>query len=96
MIDRMKLGLVDRPRGLVGRIGRVLAFDRPRTGDSMARGLLLVVWMLAVLRWRRPWNRLVDGLHQYWYFRGVADVVGDGPAVAALVDGLRVRRPVRA
>jgi GT2 family glycosyltransferase len=92
MVDRLKLGLIDRPRSLLGRLGRTLAFDRPRTGDAAARGLLVVAWMLAAARRRRRWNRLVDGLHQYWYFRGVADQVGHGPAVVAFLDALRVRR----
>ena len=96
MVDRLKLGLIDRPHGLFGRVGRALAFDRPRTGDATVRGLLLVAWMLAAMRRRRYWNRLVDGLHQYWYFRGVADRVGDGPAVVAFLDELRVRRPASA
>jgi glycosyltransferase involved in cell wall biosynthesis len=91
MVDRLKLGLIDRSHSLLGRLGRTLAFDRPRTGDAAARGLLLVAWMLAAMRRRRYWNRLVDGLHQYWYFRGVADQVGDGPAVVAFLDALRVR-----
>jgi GT2 family glycosyltransferase len=93
MVDRLKLGLIDRPHSLLGRLGRTLAFDRPRAGDAAARGLLLVAWTLAAMRRRRHWNRLVDGLHQYWYFRGVADQVGDGCAVVALLDALRVRRP---
>jgi len=93
MVDRLKLGLIDRPHRRIGRIGRTLAFDRPRTGDAAASGLLLVAWTLATMGWRGGWNRLVDGLHQYWYFRGVADQVGNGRAVVALLDELRLRRP---
>jgi len=95
MIDRLALARIDRPHTRIGRVARTLAFDRPGTGDAVARTLRVAGSVLASLRWRRRWNRLVDGLHEYWYFRGVADEVGGGAAVASYLAELRrARGPV--
>jgi GT2 family glycosyltransferase len=92
IVDRALLGLASRPRTVLGRLARGLAFDRPRLGDAAARTLAGVGTVLAWLRWRRPWNRLADCLYQYWYYRGVADVVGDSAAVARYLEVVRGSR----
>ena len=89
IIDRLTLGLVTQPRTAVGRIGRVLAFDYPAAGDAVAHSLQLLSYALAGLRRRRSWNRLIDCLYEYWYFRGVADCLGDRAATAASLTRLR-------
>jgi glycosyltransferase involved in cell wall biosynthesis len=95
MIDHLTLARVDRPHTRIGRLARTLAFDRPGPGDAAARALCVAGSVLASLRWRRRWNRLVDDLHEYWYFRGVADEVGGGVAVASYLAALRrAREPV--
>lgn len=91
-IDHLTLARVDRPQTGLGRIARALAFDRPRTGDAVAQTLRVAATVLASLRWRRRWNRLVDGLHQYWYFRGVGDEVGGRAALASYLAELRGTR----
>ena len=50
-----------------------------------------VARLLAAVRWRRPWNRLMNGLYEYWYYRGVAAEVGDGRAVDAFLREIRAR-----
>jgi len=89
IVDRLTLGLVTRPRTAVGRIGRVLAFDYPAAGDAVAHSLQLLSYALAGLRSRRSWNQLIDCLHEYWYFRGVADRLGDRAATTAHLARLR-------
>jgi GT2 family glycosyltransferase len=92
IVDHLTLGRIDRPQTRAGRVARTLAFEQPGTGDALAHWLLLAGWVLASLRRRRRWNRLVDCLHQYWYFRGVADEVGGGDALAAYLVALRRAR----
>jgi len=79
----IRLGLAMSPSTTIGRLGRSLAFDHPRFGDAIAGGLLLVCGVLARARMRRRWNRLMDHLWQYWYFRGVTDALGNSRAIAA-------------
>lgn len=83
VVNRIKLGLVTQPQTMAGRLGRTLAFDHPWFGDELAKGLLPVSNLLLWLRLPRQWNRLIDCLYQYWYFRGVADTLGSYRAVVA-------------
>ncbi len=92
MLDHLALARIDRPHTRIGRAARTLAFDRPGAGDAVARTLRVAGSVLASFRWRRRWNRLVDGLHEYWYFRGVADEVGGRAAVASYLAELRQAR----
>ena len=94
MVVHLPLGLVARPSTSSGRLARVLAFDRPRIGDALARALGVAGAALARLRWRRPWNGLMDGLYQYWYFRGVADVLGNRREVVAALSRLKAQDTV--
>ncbi len=91
VLDHVPLGRLAHPRGALGRLGRAAAFDSPRLGDAVANLLTGVCACLAVLRMPDPWNRLVDSLYQYWYYRGVADRLGSRAAAAALVDLVRRR-----
>jgi hypothetical protein len=93
ILHRLTLSRAERSRTWLGRVARILAFDHPRVGDTIARGLLFAGVGLVGLRLRRPWNRLVDGLYEYWYFRGVADTVGKGRAVAQFLEELRTLTP---
>jgi len=79
-LDRLNIGLVTRPRTALGRIARLFAFDCPQWGDPLVRGLGWISWCLEGLRARHAWNRLIDSLYQYWYFRGVSDALGNARA----------------
>jgi len=87
--DRLPVNRAIRPHTMLGRLARWFAYDHPRAGDVMVRGLMLAGSGLGALRMRRPWNRLVDCTYEYWYFRGVADELGNSAAVAAYIEGLR-------
>jgi len=76
MAERLHLRLATRPHTALGRLGRNLAFTRPRLGDALADVLRRTSRPLATWRWRRSWNRIMDCLYEYWYYRGVADAVG--------------------
>jgi glycosyltransferase involved in cell wall biosynthesis len=89
MAGHLRIGLVMQPQTKLGRLARVFAFDHQILGDAMAGVLLLGGGVLARLRLRRQWNRLMDCLDQYWYFRGVADGIGNRAAVAACFADLR-------
>lgn len=84
----LPLGRLARPRRRLGRLARRLAFDHRRLGDAGAAALAGVAALLAALRWRRPWNGLIDGLYEYWYYRGVADRLGSQAAAIAWVGSL--------
>ena len=92
VLEAVTLGLLTRPQRRLGRLARHLAFDQPRLGDGLAHALHGVCIVLAGLRARHAWNRLVDGLSQYWYYRGVSDRLGDATAAAAFVHAVRQRR----
>ncbi|MDX2171358.1 MAG: glycosyltransferase family 2 protein [Deltaproteobacteria bacterium] len=94
-LDRLPIGLLTRPQRLSGRLGRCLAFDHPRLGDRLADGLAGAAAVLARMRQRRAWNRLVDRLYQYWYFRGAADRLGTRRAAAEFVESVRQRAGIR-
>jgi GT2 family glycosyltransferase len=89
IIDAITLGLADRPQTVAGRVGRLLAFDYPRVGDAAAALLLQAGRPLAWLRCKRVWNRLIDCLREYWYFRGAGGEIGDRSAVAAYLSAGR-------
>jgi len=88
-LQAVMLNRADRPQTPSGRLGRWLAFDHPRVGDVLAGILLHVGHVLACVRWDRGWNRLMDGLHQYWYFRGAGIEIGDRRAIAAQLSAIR-------
>jgi GT2 family glycosyltransferase len=92
-LDHLTLGRSGHSRTALGRVARILAFDYAQIGDALAGGLLFASTCLAGLRWGRSWNRLVDGLRDYWYFRGVGDQVGNSTALARYLEGLRPPRP---
>jgi glycosyltransferase involved in cell wall biosynthesis len=76
------------------RLVRTLAFRSPSVGDSLAAGLRRVLDALERARLRHHWQRISGVVRAYWYWRGVAEQVGDqqefirllqgGPAVADL------------
>lgn len=78
----LMLGRAMRQRSRRGRLGWTLAFDHPRFGDAIAGALFLAGDVLARPRLRRRWNRLVDWLWEYWYLRGVTDMLGNGTTIA--------------
>lgn len=93
ILDELRIGLIARPQTKLGRLARTLAFDHPDLGDLLAKGLL---WTGAVLEWlrlRRPWNRLMDCLSQYWYFRGVREPLGNYQAVLTYLMKLKAVAP---
>jgi GT2 family glycosyltransferase len=77
MVDRLRLGLIARPRTKLGRIARRLAFDYPQWGDSCVKGIECLCLGLARMRARQAWNRLMDCVSQYWYFRGAGEALGN-------------------
>jgi glycosyltransferase involved in cell wall biosynthesis len=89
IVERIRLGLVTKPQTMLGRLGRTLAFDYPWFGDALAKGVLPAGNALLWLRLPRQWNRLIDCLYQYWYFRGVADTLGGYRVVVASLLQLR-------
>ncbi|HVE60701.1 MAG TPA: galactosyltransferase-related protein, partial [Chitinophagaceae bacterium] len=50
-----------------------LVFNTPMLGDLIASSLKQYMSFLEWMRWRSPWNKLNDRLHQYWYLRGTAE-----------------------
>jgi glycosyltransferase involved in cell wall biosynthesis len=50
-----------------------LVFNAPVLGDLIALFLQQYMKVLEWMRWRSPWNKLNDRLHQYWYLRGTAE-----------------------
>jgi glycosyltransferase involved in cell wall biosynthesis len=92
VLDALPIGRVDRPRTKLGRLGRILALDHPVAGDAAVVVLRGAGALLAALRWSRPWNRLVDGLYEYWYWRGAGDALGDRAAVSVELASLRRTR----
>jgi GT2 family glycosyltransferase len=89
IVDRLRIGLVTRPRTMLGRLARSFAFDRSHWGDPVVKGLMLVCAILAWLRMRQVWNRLMDCISQYWYFRGISDELGGYQAAAAYMTKLK-------
>jgi GT2 family glycosyltransferase len=75
--------------GRRNRLAEILAFRAPRAGDATAVVAVRIQKIADRMRTKRLWRRLGGALRSYWYWRGVADVLGD---VAAL-DGFwrRVR-----
>jgi GT2 family glycosyltransferase len=77
--------LLARNRSVNQRIIRSLAFRAPAAGDAMAaclRGLLRAFDRIGATS---AWRRVMNGLLGYWYERGLADVLDNPAAVAALV-----------
>jgi glycosyltransferase involved in cell wall biosynthesis len=81
-VGRLVLGRALHGRTAMGRAARALAFDRPEIGDLAARWLLGGAGLLGLIRWHGPWDRLIDSLREYWYFRGVADRIGNREALS--------------
>jgi hypothetical protein len=89
IIDRLRIGLVLQPQTLLGRVARTLAFDYPQLGDVLTNGLQWAGSVLEWLRLRHAWNRLMDCLYQYWYFRGVRDALGSYRAIVTYLTKLK-------
>lgn len=85
------LGRADRGRTFVGRAARTLAFDFPRVGDALALMLSGCARLLEAARAAAAWNRLMDGLYEYWYFRGVQSQIGSRAAVRRFLEEGRSR-----
>ncbi len=49
-----------------------LVFNSPILCDFIARFLQQFMKSLEWIRWRSPWDKLSDRLHQYWYLRGIS------------------------
>lgn len=90
---RLPLDRADRPHTAAGQLARLLAFDHPWAGDALAATLTGVVALLEAGRFERPWNRMVDALYDYWYYRGVGLEIGDRAAVRRFLAALRQSRP---
>jgi GT2 family glycosyltransferase len=87
--EKFPIARAARPRTALGHLARWLAFDHPRAGDLAANGLLLAGYALTGLRMQKAWNDLMDCLRDYWYFRGVADELGNRAALASYFSQLR-------
>jgi hypothetical protein len=89
-IERLHLGLAatmplayyDEPWSPLCRKMRRLAFRRPDVGDRLAAGLQRYLAVLEWLRLRGRWNKLLNALLDYWYWRGVADALGERETLA--------------
>ncbi len=62
---------------------RTLAFTYPDFGDKLERFLLGVAAQLERYRLRYRWQQLIWLLREYNYWRGVATIMGDRPALRA-------------
>jgi GT2 family glycosyltransferase len=71
---------------LPSRILRTFAFKWPVVGDKLAARLRRTLDLLEQARLYHFWQRLLDGLLGYWYWRGVAVELG---ALRALADFLQ-------
>jgi glycosyltransferase involved in cell wall biosynthesis len=60
-------------RTFLSYVIHTLVFNFPKTGDSLAQGLQLILMLLERLKLRRSWLRLCGKLRSYWYLRGVAE-----------------------
>jgi glycosyltransferase involved in cell wall biosynthesis len=75
----MRLPISTASYSLLSRTLRFLAFKRPSLGDRLADFLLNRLALLERLWLNGAWSYLFFHLHDYWYWRGVADHV-DNPA----------------
>jgi glycosyltransferase involved in cell wall biosynthesis len=82
----------DRAHTTAGKLARVLAFDHPWLGDVCAGVLAGGISLLEIMRWQRPWNRLVTSLYEYWYFRGIGLAIGGRAEVARFLSEIRRSR----
>ena len=62
-----------------GRLLKRLAPTRPEVGDALEACCRTMLALLERLRLRGRWRRLLDDLLAYWYWRGVAEGLGDEP-----------------
>jgi glycosyltransferase involved in cell wall biosynthesis len=61
------------------QIFRWLAFRSPRVGEMLIASFLPVLYLLDRLRLRGPWLRLLYGLMNFWYWRGVSSEINNLP-----------------
>jgi GT2 family glycosyltransferase len=69
------------------RLVCTLAFESPLMGDRLAAGLRRVLDALERTRLRYHWQWICGVLRAYWYWRGVAEQVGDRQALIRLLQG---------
>lgn len=58
------------------RILYACVFTSPAVGEFIGKALRYVLYPLEVFRLRGLWQRLLGGLREFWYWRGVADALG--------------------
>ena len=83
----LPLASLEMPGSRLSRVLRAYAFQRPRVGDGLAATLRSTLNLLERTRLRGRWRRLCSTLRDYWYWRGVADVLGSRRALAGFLQG---------
>ena len=71
LIESLLMTRLESYARIPSRIMRTLAFSTPRLGDFLARMLERILSILERVRAFRMWQRVLDGLMGYWYWRGV-------------------------
>jgi GT2 family glycosyltransferase len=85
LLPTMQLAEFDAPDSLTARVFRYTAFSLPAWGDALALMCRRVLTGLEWARLRGRWRRLEGHVRRYWYWRGVAEEVGDLPSLAAFL-----------
>lgn len=73
---------------------RSLAFHHKRFGGVLSRMMTLMADGCEHLRLRGPWFHLNGALREYWYWRGVAEALGNWEAFTAWIQEASLPRPV--
>lgn len=84
----LPLSSFETPVSLLSGLLRKLVFARPAAGDVLAESLRYFLHFLEELRLRGPWRYVLNGLMDYWYWRGVATMLN---SKKVLVDFVKSR-----
>jgi hypothetical protein len=85
MLPALPLAQYDTYKSPLSRRLRPLAFKDPVAGNAQANALRSRLDRLERMRRRGRWRALYNAVHNYWYWRGVANELGTPKALAGLL-----------